>query len=158
MSGDEVLTLRDTLAVHLPWTRLTVLSACETGIAGEQLPDEVISLAAGFLQAGAAAVISSLWAVNDIATALLMARFYETWILEKSEPAGSLRAAQLWIRDTTSAEKVGWCKSWIPEFGGRDGPLTSAAQIAYQLLSNDPPENRDFASPHYWAALSFMGA
>ena len=78
MSGDEVLTLRDILAVHLPWTRLTVLSACETEIAGEQLPDEVISLAAGFLQAGAAAVISSLWAVNDIATALLMARFYET--------------------------------------------------------------------------------
>lgn len=65
MSDNEVLTLRDVVGIRLQRCRLVVLSACETGIAGDKLPNEAISLAAGFLQAGAAAVISSLWLVDD---------------------------------------------------------------------------------------------
>lgn len=60
---------------ELELTQLPVvtLSACESGIPKvEELRDEYVSLPAGFLFAGARAVISSLWPVNALATWLLM--------------------------------------------------------------------------------------
>ncbi|MEK8174447.1 CHAT domain-containing protein [Streptomyces sp. M19] len=42
-----------------------------------EAPDEFTGLPGGFLQAGAACAITSLWQVNDLATALLMTRLYE---------------------------------------------------------------------------------
>ena len=58
--------------------RLVVLSACETGLYDtSKNPDEFVGLPATFLELGAGGVIGSLWQVSDLATALLMARFYE---------------------------------------------------------------------------------
>jgi CHAT domain-containing protein len=158
LSNDELLTLRDVLNIRLHRCRLTVLSACETGIVGEELPDEAVSLAAGFVQAGSAAVISSLWAVNDIASAVLMMRFYELWLVKQLEPSRAFRIAQIWLRDTTNAEKVEWCRTWLPEFGGVDGALTAAADGFYKFLRRRPLEQREFASPHFWGAFNYMGA
>jgi CHAT domain-containing protein len=79
--------------------RLAFLSACETGLIGTALPDEVVGLAAGFLQAGAAGVVSTLWAVNDQSTALLAGRFYENWKGQGMTPLQALVAAQQWLRD-----------------------------------------------------------
>jgi CHAT domain-containing protein/tetratricopeptide (TPR) repeat protein len=73
---------------------LVALSACETGL-GEDIGGEgLISLSRAFLYAGAHSVLASLWAVNDLSTAPLMAKFYENLKagLSKDE---ALRAAQL---------------------------------------------------------------
>lgn len=56
--------------------RLALLSACETGLPGTQLPDEVVSLPTRLLQAGVAGVAASLWSVADLSTTLLLVRFY----------------------------------------------------------------------------------
>jgi CHAT domain-containing protein len=50
LAGGEVLALRDILALRSN-LRLAVLSACETSMPGTELPDEVISLPTGLLQA-----------------------------------------------------------------------------------------------------------
>lgn len=56
---------------------LVVLSACNTA-RGELLSGEgVISLGQGFAYAGARSLVTTLWAVDDKATAQLMAYFYE---------------------------------------------------------------------------------
>jgi CHAT domain-containing protein/tetratricopeptide (TPR) repeat protein len=157
MSGDVVLTLRDVLSARLHRCRIVVLSACETGVIGGKLPDEALSLAAGFLQAGAAGIVSSLWVVHDLASALLMVRFYELWIHERAEPLSAFCRAQIWLRDTTNTEKVEWCKGWLAEFGGRAGPLSEAADRAYKFFRRRPPQQREFASPHYWGAFSYTG-
>lgn len=86
MSNDEVLSLRDLLDLRLTGARLAILSACETGIPGTTLPDEVISLPVGLLQAGFAGVAASLWSVSDISTTMLMFRFYDLWRSEKLNP------------------------------------------------------------------------
>jgi CHAT domain-containing protein len=39
--------------------------------------DEYIGLPSGFILAGAANVVSTLWAVNDLSTALFMIHFYQ---------------------------------------------------------------------------------
>ena len=64
---------------------LVVLSACETGL-GKQIKGEgLIGLTRGFMYAGAQRVVSSLWKVDDEATAELMGRFYEK-MLKEGEP------------------------------------------------------------------------
>ncbi len=87
--------------------RLVVLSACETGIVDfSNLPDEFVSLRAGFMQAGTIAVISRLWTVEDCSTALLMERMYRL-IFDKDQfthPSQALREAQFWLRDSTAKE------------------------------------------------------
>ena len=61
---------------RLSSTRLVVLSACRTNV-GPTLRDEAPqALPLGFLFAGASAVISSLWAVDDASTRELMTDFY----------------------------------------------------------------------------------
>jgi CHAT domain-containing protein len=99
MSRGERLALRDILQLRLNHARLAVLSACETGIPGTSLPDEIVSLPAGFVQAGVAGVIGSLWAVYDSSTLQLVRRFYELWRHEGLEPSEALRQAQIWLRD-----------------------------------------------------------
>ena len=55
---------------------LVILSACQTG-RGQYIRGEGIeSLNRAFFYAGASAVLTSLWSINDQATAQLMARFY----------------------------------------------------------------------------------
>ena len=56
---------------------LVVLSACNTGV-GKLLKGEgVMSLARGFMQAGGNSLLTSLWAVDDHATAVQMVAYYE---------------------------------------------------------------------------------
>lgn len=99
--------------------RLVVLSACETAAPGTPLPDEVVALPTGLLQAGAASVIASLWSVPDQATTMLMAEFYRRLCREHQAPALALRDAQTWMRDTSDAEKAdAWERGagdWLPQ-------------------------------------------
>ncbi len=134
MANNETLTLRDLLDLKLQGLRLAILSACETGIPSTKLPDEAISLPTGLLQAGAAGVISSLWAVSDLSTMLLLSKFYELWRTESKEPSEALRQAQIWLRDSTEADLS-------PLLGKR----------------TRNPTNRPFSHPYYWAAFSYTG-
>jgi tetratricopeptide (TPR) repeat protein len=73
---------------------LVTLSACETGVSDVLAGDELVGLARGFLQAGAASVVVSLWAVSDTSTAQLMEHFYE-YLETGAGPATALRRAQM---------------------------------------------------------------
>lgn len=78
---------------------LVVLSACETGTGRLRSGEGVASLARGLFHAGAARVVSTLWKVDDEATAALMQAFYsELMARESADPAAALRAAQARIR------------------------------------------------------------
>ena len=66
---------------------------------GITLPDEIVGLPTGFLQAGATGVIGSLWSVPDKATANLMMDFYRFWRADGEPPAQALRLAQQHVRD-----------------------------------------------------------
>ena len=157
MAHDEMLTLRDILALRLENARLAVLSACETGVPGTDLPDEVISLPTGLAQAGIAGVVASLWSVSDLSTMMLIARFYELWKRDGLEPPEALRQAQLWIRDTTNGEKAEYFKGFLPEF--RSGKLhVHVAGTLYKASILARPDENDFEHPFYWAAFSYTRA
>lgn len=91
---DGFLRLKDIYNLKLP-AELVVLSACQTGLGKEIKGEGMEALTRGFMYAGAARVVVSLWSVNDKATADLMTRFYEKMLKQGARPAAALRAAQV---------------------------------------------------------------
>ncbi len=91
---DGYLRLHDIYNLSLP-ADLIVLSACETGVGRELKGEGLIALTRGFMYAGAARVVASLWKVDDVATAELMTEFYKQMFGGGLTPAAALRAAQL---------------------------------------------------------------
>jgi tetratricopeptide (TPR) repeat protein len=77
---------------------MVTLSGCHTGVNKIFPGDELHGLMRGFLGAGAAALIVSLWAVNDRSTAELMSKMYTRIRAGDTKRAG-LRKAQLAIKD-----------------------------------------------------------
>lgn len=117
-SEDGLLTSRE---VRLGWqldAELVTLSACETGLGRQTYDDGMLSLTASFVAAGARNVVSSLWKVEDRATATLMSWFYEELSRagtgnREVTVAGALRAAQLRLRDHwTAGGTRPWSAPW----------------------------------------------
>jgi CHAT domain-containing protein/Tfp pilus assembly protein PilF len=96
---DGFLQLHEIFNLRLP-AELVVLSACQTGLGKEIKGEGLVGLTRGFMYAGAARVMASLWQVDDAATAELMKRFYRRMLQERMRPAAALRAAQveMWKR------------------------------------------------------------
>ncbi|MGH9956905.1 MAG: CHAT domain-containing tetratricopeptide repeat protein, partial [Pyrinomonadaceae bacterium] len=88
------LRLHDIYNLELP-VDLVVLSACDTGLGKDVKGEGLIGLTRGFMYAGAASVVASLWKVDDDATAELMRNFYGFMLQDGLAPAAALRKAQL---------------------------------------------------------------
>ena len=93
---DGFLRLWEIYNLHLP-ADLVVLSACQTALGKEVKGEGLVGLTRGFMYAGAARVIASLWQVDDVATAELMSQFYQTFLKKTLAPAAALRAAQVYM-------------------------------------------------------------
>lgn len=93
-----VLTAYEASTLNLQGTELVVLSACETGRGHVQSGEGVFGLRRALQEAGAEAVLMSLWSVPDRETQELMTLFYKNWLggMEKPE---ALRRAQMTERD-----------------------------------------------------------
>ncbi len=93
--ADGELPLLEVLGLKLK-AALVILSACETGVGLLDGADGIIGLHRAFLAAGAQRVISSLWRVSDLGTALLMKHFFRG--LARTSPARALQEAQNKVR------------------------------------------------------------
>ncbi|WP_069472616.1 CHAT domain-containing protein [Candidatus Marithrix sp. Canyon 246] len=154
MANNEALTVADLLKLRLKGIRLVTLSACETGLAGLDLPDEVVNLPTGLLQAGVAGVAASLWTVADLSTMMLISYFYDLWRIEKLEPVQALRQAQIWMRDTTDAEKLKYFKDVR---AGKQTVRMAKATATHLQLHMSNSDKRTYQHPFHWAAFGFVG-
>jgi CHAT domain-containing protein len=71
-----------------------VLSACVTNVGPQQPLEAGVTLASGFLSAGARRVVASHWSVDDQSTAELMEAFFEGVAAGKGGPDAHARALQ----------------------------------------------------------------
>jgi len=157
LSAGDRLTLRELLDgdLDLSSQQLAVLSACQTGLTEFNLvPDEVIGLPAGFLQAGIPGVVATLWPVNDQSTAVLVTEFYRFLLTERQNPATALESASRHLRDATARELAEWFERRYDESGGTD---LAAYEAAADFRSRPDPENRPYAHPVYWASFVYTG-
>jgi len=149
----ECLTLTEIFDLQLSKCRLVALSACETALTdATDTTDEYIGLTSGFFYAGATSVLSTLWAVNDVSTAILMIKFYELFRSE-SRPAVSvaLRESQLWLRDLSVGDLLKWVAA---------SELLSSEhkeKIKNRYSRGYKQDYQPYQSPMYWAPFCAVG-
>ncbi|WP_425395025.1 CHAT domain-containing protein [Aeoliella sp.] len=159
----NTLTLRDAfVSLRLPGTRLAFLAACQTGLVNSDELDDHVGFPQAFLRAGARCVISSLWKVHDLATTLLVDRFY--WHLSQGLEAGqSLRESQNWLRGVP--DSTGVCLTngqavldYLDNIRFLDSiDLTKAKLLSLRDWMDDFKQSSPFASTYYWAGFQLSG-
>jgi CHAT domain-containing protein/tetratricopeptide (TPR) repeat protein len=123
------LEVHEILGMHIP-AELVTLSACETALGSGYFSvvpagDEFVGLTRAFLRAGSAAVMSSLWEVNDHSTAVFMSSFYRG--LKVHDRAEALALAQRAMIRPGSAWRHPY---YWASFVLTDTTLTSAPDIS----------------------------
>jgi CHAT domain-containing protein len=166
-SEDIRLTLAEIFRFNLERCRLVTLSAWETGTIDPNRNDEYIGWPSSFLYAGSPSVVSSLWRVDDLATTLLLSRFYESirkhHLLEGGDIAIALKDAQTWLRDLTSSEceiVLNQLKPKIDQILARTPKkerklVAMAIEDAMKKVRLRRPY--PFANPYYWAGFTATG-
>jgi CHAT domain-containing protein len=156
LAGGARLELDRILRMRLQ-ARLVVLSACETSLPGIVLPDEVVSLPTGLVQAGAAGVLATMWITGDRDPAIHMVEFYRRWAGGGS-PSAALAATQRWLRDITLGE---FERAWEEALDTRQSWLPTAfgEQVLNAVLEHpEGPGARPWSGIDTWAAFALTGA
>jgi CHAT domain-containing protein len=162
--GGRTLSLDDLQngVVSTSSTRLVTLSACETGITDvlQGSADEFVGLPAGFIIAGIPCVVSSLWSVPDISTALLMERFYSNHIVGGMDIPMALQDAQLWVRDLSSKQVMDYVEKCYrsSKWEGKSKEYIEQYRQYYLKIAKESPDKKPFQHPYYWAAFTVNGA
>jgi CHAT domain-containing protein len=152
LGSERPLTLVDLIELRLPNLDSVIAAACNTAVSGGAAPDELLGLAYGFLAAGAAEVVASLWHIDDETTALLVARLYHEW--RNLDLCDSLAAAQRWIANVTNDELrqlVHGDATWLPS--GLRRLWAPRLLVPRHRVGSDKP----FVTPAYWAGLIYVG-
>jgi CHAT domain-containing protein len=125
---DGFLSLHEIYALPLDDCELAVLSACVTNVGPQEPLEAGVTLASGFLAAGARRVVASHWSVADESTAELMKGFFKEVVdaARQGKPVPyslALRAAQRKVRD-----------------------------------QKDRRGRKDWSSPYFWAPFVLVGS
>jgi CHAT domain-containing protein len=155
LSGNDTLTLRQLLdgGLDLSALKIVVLSACQTGLTDfRTVPDEAIGFPAGFLEAGVPNAVGTLWSVEEISTALLLAKFYYFHLQEEVSLPTALHRAQRWLRQVTGAELADIFQRQYEE--SRKHDVDALRWIHYYRIQND---RKPYHHPYYWAAFYISG-
>jgi len=149
----ECLTLTEIFDLELSKCRLVALSACETGLTdARNTTDEYIGLTSGFFYAGATSILSTLWAVNDVSTAILIIKFYELFRAENRPPvAVALRESQLWLRSLTVKGLLEWVEASKLLSHEHKRKIQDRYRRGYRQ------DYQPYDSPIYWAAFCAVG-
>ncbi len=121
---NELLFVKDLYTMRIQ-AALVVLSACESGIGELQRGEGILSLARGFSWAGAASILTTLWSIDDSASADIMEHFYIN-LKEGENKDAALRKAKLDFikkRKGTNATHPLYWAAFVPV--GDMGPLKS---------------------------------
>jgi len=174
--GDGNITLGQLMTPgwRLPNLSDVFLSCCETGLANPAITDDILTLSTGFLCAGARSVVSTLWAVDDLATALFSIFYYQHRQEGKSR-AEALRQAQIKLRSlkkddlkeiyklaNTGRKEARNKRNQYPpdstEYLECDREYRKYAGVTIQIdkVINSPDEI-PFSHPRFWAAFTCSG-
>jgi hypothetical protein len=125
--------------------RLVVLSACRSGAAALG-PAAVTSLPAMLVAAGADAALATFWPCDEMATLLIVSRFYQCWQGgERLSAAVAFGEALEWLILSTAGELRAAC------------PPAALDTPAGQELAQAAPDVRLYNRPYYWAAFFLVG-
>lgn len=125
--------------------RLIFLSACSSGMTALGVA-QMTSVPTMLVTAGAAAVIATFWHTDEMATLLVVTRFYDLWQGGREvELAAALGQTQEWLAASTASV----LRAAVPA-AALDGP-------AGRRLADCPDEDRPYIHPWFWAPFFIVG-
>lgn len=147
---EEKLTAKQIIdEMYFP-NSLLVLSACSSGLSQVRRGDEIYGLVRACFFAGAAAVLSTQWRVDERSTYLLMCKFYER-LMAGDDFAQALHSAQLYLQALTVDDL-----QRILRESGKSHPrlgevLRSVLDERSGGLRHFSSSVKPFSQPYYWA-------
>jgi CHAT domain-containing protein/TPR repeat protein len=180
--GDGNITLGQLMSPgwRLPHLSDVFLSCCETGLGLPEITDDILTLSTGFLCAGARSVVSTLWAVNDLATAIFSIFYYQHRQQGCSRPE-AVRQAQIKLRELNKEELLNredikelsrqaeagrkearkqrsQYESGSANYLNWDREYRKYASVTNQIHSVKNSQHKEpFSHPRYWAAFTCSG-
>jgi CHAT domain-containing protein len=176
--ADDVLTLGELLTSRYPDLNEVFLSCCETHLGDRTITDDILTLATGFLCAGARSVIGTLWRVDDLATSIFTIHYYQQRKqgISRSE---AIQQSQSYLRNLTKdriapiqSSLVAYTEKVETEFNNiKTQPrnettdrmlkelraVYNAALDLQESLEKSFTIDRPFADPYYWAGFTCQG-
>jgi CHAT domain-containing protein/tetratricopeptide (TPR) repeat protein len=159
------MTLKDFFDTDLSRVRLLILTACETALVDTaDASSEQLGLPTAILAAGATAVIGSLWQVDDVATALLVARFMALAFPPSGGGAplsaiAALHDAQKWLRSLSQTETMCLLDTIERDLAVPISAHAGLDQIHVRRARKKvlTRGDRPFSHATYWAAFAAYG-
>lgn len=183
IASGEALTALDVFEhLHLRCDLVT-LSACESGLSRVRRGDELVGFIRAFMHAGALALVSTLWRVDERSTRILMERFYQE-VQTGVSLAEALKRAQLYLKNLTrkeaqdvlarslaDGEVIELAKplsesrsdllatdvAWQQANAYLKGLATKGGKDSVVASLDEKDEERIFADPYYWAPFVLIG-
>lgn len=172
LANGEKLTLGELLTPgwRVPDLLEVFLSCCETNVGNPGITDDILTIGFGFLCAGARSVVSTLWSVDELATAIFCILYYQYRQPDKemSRPV-ALQKAQQELRNLTGGEFKTRYEQNLSEmlemkFKQEDGKSDEIAMKIWgamtrleSLCSEECSEKLPFSHPIYWAGFTCSG-
>ena len=159
---DGRLTAEDALRRWNLNANLVTLSACQTALGKYERGEGFVGFAQSLILCGTRAVCLSLWKVDDVATALLMERFYQNLLGKRDSlkaplpKAAALVEAKAWLRTLPRDEAVKRAASLTAGVSrGKGAPKLPPLEVPTAVKAK--PDDLPFAHPRYWAAFILIG-
>ena len=151
-----LLTALESAALNLADTEIFIASACETALGDIQVGEGVAGFRRALLVAGAKTLVVSLWKVDDIATSILMERFYRNLLEGERNRTRALENAQYYVRDLTIGEMR---QEWLnPETIKQVNRYSSKTASSLKELEKMPNDCCPYQDPFYWGAFICIGS
>jgi CHAT domain-containing protein/tetratricopeptide (TPR) repeat protein len=176
LAPGEALTALDVLDYLRLRCDLVTLSACESGLSRVRRGDELVGFMRAFMGAGAPALVSTLWRVDERSTLLLMDKFYRE-VQNGADFSQALKQAQLYLKSLTQQQALDTLVNLLtnditdregpPSVGQADqrvagaasrhasaylkGPAATDTLGGVEVLSAGDDAEMIFAEPYYWA-------
>jgi len=146
--GDGILNAKEVLKLDLFETDLLVLSACQTGIGETKNGEGIKSLRRSFELVGVRSIVCTLWSVDDLASSILMTKFYDNLFTRQMNKSDALYHAKKYIRTMTYLQLFEYCqKTGIEEW----------AEKIIDLSEERLNETSYYTHPYYWAGYILQG-
>jgi tetratricopeptide (TPR) repeat protein len=156
LSQADRLTLNEIIKLDLSTYDLACLCAGETAIEGNQtITTEYIGIVSAFLYAGVAKVVSTLWTVESVASAVLMVGFHHRRLTGKPE-SQALSEAKHWLRTASVAELSHWYQQQMDALPD-DHSLRPWLRDRLDELATMKSDSIPYENPYFWAAFIITG-
>lgn len=140
-AGCEAVAVRDLFRIQLRDLALATIIGCGSGIGTISSTDDILGLPTALFYAGAGAVISTLWSIDDEDGAAFATEFY-----------GAIAEQRKAVADTAAAARADDGSSIFD----RTVDLARAVQTAALKLRTDPT-GKYRQTPYHWAGFTLNG-